>query len=112
MPSGLVRPLCRAGAAPSGRETVRAPFDGPKPGLAPGTDPGGPAATRAGVCAAGSLARRATPAPPERKAVRASHDGLAPGTDPGGPAITSEPKNSILLRPRLPHGAAAAEGGF
>ena len=66
MPSGLVRPLCRAGAAPSGRESARAPFDGSKPGLAPGTGTGGPAATRAGVRTAGALARRATPAPRRR----------------------------------------------
>jgi hypothetical protein len=66
MPSRLVRPLCRAGAAPSGRESARAPFDGSKPGLAPGTVTGGPAATRAGVCAAGFLARCATPAPRRR----------------------------------------------
>ena len=34
--------LCRAGAAPPGRETMRAPHGGSKPGLAPG---GGAAAT-------------------------------------------------------------------
>ena len=66
MPSGLVRPLCRAGCAPPGRETVRAPYDTAKPGLAPGTGPTGPAATRAGACTAGFLARRASPAPRHR----------------------------------------------
>ena len=40
--SGLPCPPCRAGTAPPGRETVRAPHGGSKPGLAPG---GGAAAT-------------------------------------------------------------------
>ena len=110
---GIRTHLCRAGAAPPGRGAVWAQHDGAKPGLAPDTDPGGPAATRAGVCTAGSLARHAAgTAPPGRETVRAPHDGSKPGLAPSGGAAATGLNGAQVAHaaPEKRGGGAAATG--